>query len=321
MPFGDVNRINSNLGALNALNALADVNRQLQVSQLRLATGKRINEASDDPAGYSIANTLAYKTRGLTVALGGLQTVENLLGVAEGGLGNINDILLTMRDLVVQGASDTLGTTERTAINTQLDSLRAEIDRIAANTSFNGTPLLDGTFGSSGFIPGPLPPTHDGPVGPPVGPPDPVTEARFQTGDTTDDYISFSIDNDFSSSSLGVDTVSVDDSTTASNSLADVDGAISVVIGQVQDIGSMVQRIRLIENNLSVAITNTTAAKSRIQDVDIAQEQATSTRLQILRQLATAQLAQANLSPARVLSLFGIKTDSSEGSVAISARA
>ena len=125
MPFGDVNRINTNLGALSALNALTDVNRQLQVSQLRLATGKRINTASDDPSGYSISNTLARKARGLGVALAGVQTVENLLGVAEGGLGNIKDILLTMRELVVQGASDTLGTTERTAINTQLDSLQA----------------------------------------------------------------------------------------------------------------------------------------------------------------------------------------------------
>ncbi len=291
MPFGDANRINTNLGALNALTALGHVNRQLQVSQLRLATGKRINQASDDPSGYSISNTLARKARGLGVALAGVQTVENLLGVAEGGLGNINDILLTMRDLVVQGGSDTLGTTERTAINTQLDSLQAEIDRIAAKTTFNGTPLLDGTFGGGGPI------GHIGLGGP---------SKRFQTGDTGSDFISFSIASNFNSTSIGLAIVSVDTSIAASNSLASVDAALAIVTTQIQQVGSTVQRLRLVENHLSVAVTNTTAAKSRIQDADIAKEQATSTRLQILRHLVTAQLAQANVAPQGVLTLFQV---------------
>jgi flagellin len=245
MPFGDANRIGTNLGALATLNALTDVNRQLQVSQLRLATGRRINQASDDPAGYSISNTLARKARGLGVALAGVQTAENLLGVAEGGLTNINDILLTMRDLVVQGASDTLGTTERSAINTQLDSLQAEIDRIAAKTTFNGTSLLDGTFGGGGSW---------------GGPPGNKTSKRFQTGDTASDYISFSISSNFNSTSIGLAIVSVDTAIAASNSLASVDAALAIVTSQVQQIGSTVQRLRLIETNLSVAVTNTTAA-------------------------------------------------------------
>ncbi|HTX52235.1 MAG TPA: flagellin [Candidatus Baltobacteraceae bacterium] len=264
MALGDANRIGTNLSALGALNALGDVNRQLQVSQLRLATGKRINQASDDPSGYSISNTLARKARGLQVALAGVQTVENLLGVAEGGLTNINDILVTMRGLMVQGASDTLGTTERTAINTQLDSLQAEIDRIAAKTTFSGTPLLDGTFGGG---------IHSGMTSP----------KRFQTGDTGSDFISFSIASNFNSTSIGLAIVSVDTAIAASNSLASVDAAMAIVTTQVQQLGSTTQRLRLIERHLSVSITNTTAAKSRIQDADIAKEQATSTRLQILR--------------------------------------
>ncbi len=307
MPVGDPNRIGTNLTALGALNALGHVNRQLQISQLRLATGKRINQASDDPSGYSISNTLARKARGLGVALAGVQTVENLLGVAEGGLTNINDILLTMRELVVQGASDTLGTTERTAINTQLDSLQAEIDRIAAKTTFNGTPLLDGTFVGGGGWGGP--PSLGG------------TSKRFQTGDTGSDFISFSISSNFNSASIGLAIVSVTDSTAASNSLASVDAAMAIVTTQVQQLGSTTQRLRLIERHLSVSITNTTAAKSRIQDADIAREQATSARLSILRQLATAQLAQANLSPTRILSLFGIDTGTQKDSGGPSVRA
>ncbi len=149
MPLGDINRIGTNVGSLIALNALGDVNRQLQVSRARLATGKRITEASDDPAGYSVANTLTRTARGLGTALNGIQTFENFLSVAEGGIRNIQDILFSIRDLFVQAASDTVGATERTAMANQLAALKAEIDRIAAKTTFNGTALLDGSFSST----------------------------------------------------------------------------------------------------------------------------------------------------------------------------
>lgn len=276
MAIGDANRINTNLSALNALNSLSDVNKALQVSQLRLSTGKRINEAADDPSGYSIATSFDQRARGLSVALDSVGTASNVLSIAEGSLNNINQILLNMRDLVVSGASDTLGATERNAINTQLTSLRDEVDRIAKQTTFNGTKLLDGTF----------------------------TSKRFQTGDTETDYISFSVTSNFNSGSIGLASVSVGDSSAACNSLASVNSAITIVTSQVQNIGSAVQRMRLIENNLTVAITNTTSAKSRILDADVAKEQVESTRLQIMRQLATAQLAQSNVAPQNVLSLF-----------------
>lgn len=276
MAIGDGNRINTNLSALNALNSLSDVNKALQISQLRLSTGKRINEAADDPSGYSIATSFDQRARGLSVALDSVGTASNVLSIAEGSLNNINQILLNMRDLVVSAASDTMGATERNAINTQITSLRAEVDRIASQTSFNGTKLLDGAF----------------------------TNKRFQTGDTETDFISFSVTSNFNSSSIGLASVSVADSSAACNSLASVNAAITIVTGQVQSIGSTVQRLRLVENNLTVAITNTTSAKSRILDADVAKEQVESTRLQIMRQLATAQLAQSNVAPQNVLSLF-----------------
>jgi len=276
MAVGDANRINSNISALNSLNSLGDINKQLEVSQTRLSTGKRINQAADDPSGYSIATSFDQRARGLSVALDSVGTASNALSIAEGALNNINTILLNMRDLVIQGASDTLGSTERSAINTQLTALRAEVDRIASKSTFNGTSLLNGTF----------------------------TNKRFQTGDTADDYISFSITSNFNSTSIGLANVSVDSSTTASNSLASLNAAITIVTTQVQGIGSTVQRLQLVENNLSVAEVNTTAAKSRILDADVAKEQVNSTRLQILRKLATAQLSQANSGPQNVLSLF-----------------
>jgi len=276
MALGDGNRIGNNIAALNALNALMDVNKSLQVSQLRLSTGRRINEAADDPSGYSISVSFDKRARGLAVALDSVGTASNAMSIAEGAMQNLTQILLNMKDLVVQAASDVLGSTERTAINTQLSSLRAEIDRIASQTTFNGTALLDGTF----------------------------TNRRFLTGDTETDYIRFSISSNFNSTSLSLGNVSVGDSTAACNSMASVNTAITIVASQVQAIGSAVQRMRLVENNLSVAIVNTTAAKSRILDADVAKEQVESTRLQILRSLATAQLAQANVAPQAVLSLF-----------------
>lgn len=276
MGAGEANRIGTNIGALNGLNSLMNINKKLALSQLRLATGKRINEAADDPSGYSIATSFDKRARGLQVALDSVGTASNALSIAEGGLNNINQILLDMKDLVVQGASDILGTTERTAINTQLQALRDEILRISQQTTFNGTKMLDGTF----------------------------TGRRFQTGDTETDMITFSIGASFDPTSLGLTTVSVDTSAAACNSFGAVDTAINTVATNVQSIGSVVQRMRLVENNLSVAIVNTTAAKSRILDADVAKEQVESTRLQILRQLATAQLAQANVAPQSVLSLF-----------------
>lgn len=276
MAVGDANRINSNISALNSLNSLGDINKQLEVSQTRLSTGKRINQAADDPSGYSIATSFDQRARGLSVALDSVGTASNALSIAEGALNNINTILLNMRDLVIQGASDTLGSTERSAINSQLTALRAEVDRIASKSTFNGTSLLNGTF----------------------------TNKRFQTGDAADDYISFSITSNFNSTSIGLANVSVDSSTTASNSLASLNAAITIVTTQVQGIGSTVQRLQLVENNLNVAEVNTTAAKSRILDADVAKEQVNSTRLQILRKLATAQLSQANSGPQNVLSLF-----------------
>lgn len=276
MAAGDANRIGTNIGALNGLNSLMAINKKLALSQLRLSTGKRINEAADDPSGYSIANSFDKRARGLQVALDSVGTASNALAIAEGGLNNINQILLDMKDLVVQAASDTLGSTERDAINTQLTALRDEINRISQQTTFNGTKMLDGTF----------------------------TNRRFQTGDSESDSISFSISASFDSTSLSLTNVSVGDSTAACNSFASVDAAISTVATNVQKIGSVVQRMRLIENNISVAIVNTTSAKSRILDADVAKEQVESTRLQILRQLATAQLAQANVAPQSVLSLF-----------------
>ena len=135
----DITRIASNIAGLNSLNALNNVNTKLGIHQLRLATGKRINEAADDPAGLTIATKFNAKSRGLGVALDNIGDAKNLLSVAEAGLTKINDILLVVRDKSEQAANDALGVAEREAIRKQIDELLTEIDKIVDETEWNGT--------------------------------------------------------------------------------------------------------------------------------------------------------------------------------------
>ncbi|NLA06876.1 MAG: flagellin protein [Firmicutes bacterium] len=145
MAQADITRIASNIAGLNSLNALNSVNTKLGIHQLRLATGKRINEAADDPAGLTIATKFNAKSRGLGVALDNIGDAKNLLSVAEAGLTKINDILLVVRDKAEQAANDALGVAEREAIRKQIDELLTEIDKIVDETEWNGTQLIDGT--------------------------------------------------------------------------------------------------------------------------------------------------------------------------------
>lgn len=145
----DVTRIASNIGALNSLWALQTVNKQLGVAQTRLSTGKRINSAADDPAGLTIATKLMSRSEGLKVALGNIGDSKNLLAVAEAGVGRITDILIQMKNKASQGASDTMGANERTAIQAQLDAYAQQVDDIVAQTAWNGTKLINGTYQST----------------------------------------------------------------------------------------------------------------------------------------------------------------------------
>lgn len=145
----DITRIAGNIGAMNALNSLQGINKQLAIYQTRLATGKRINSAADDPAGLSIASKLQFRSEGLKVALGNIGDAKNLLAVAEAGVTRINDILVQMRNKAAQAASDTMGSAEREIIKTQLAAYAAQIDDIAAQTEWNGNKLIDASYYSN----------------------------------------------------------------------------------------------------------------------------------------------------------------------------
>ena len=276
--FGDLSRIGGNIQALQALNSLNNINKDLGLRQLRLATGKRINSAEDDAAGFVISRTLGGRTKGLNVALGNVGDAKSMLSVAEGGLESILDILETMKEKVTQAASDTLGSAERNAIDDELEALTNEIDDIVDETTYNGINLLGGK------------------------------QVTVQTGAETTDTLYVTVSAaDHDSAALGVIDASIDVSSAANSStaLGRVNTAITTVKTSIASIGATQARLATKESTLSTAVTNTEASRSRIADADFAKEQLEALKLQIMQQTATSALAQANSAPQVVLSLFG----------------
>jgi flagellin len=141
----DVTRIAGNIGALSSLNSLMSINAQLATHQARLSSGKRINSAADDPAGLTIATKLNARSEGLKTALDNIGDAKNLLATSESGMGSINDILIQMRNKAEAGASDTLGSDERSALVTQMQAYAQQIQDVVDQTKWNGKKLLNGS--------------------------------------------------------------------------------------------------------------------------------------------------------------------------------
>ena len=277
MAFGDFSRIRGNIQALQALNSLNKINQQLGIRQLRLATGKRINSAEDDAAGFVISKTLQHRGKGLVVALGNVGDAKSMLAIAEGGLDSILDILETMKEKVTQAASDTLGSSERDASENEIDALTSEIDDIVDETTFNGTSLLTDV------------------------------DKTIQTGEATTDslVVAVSTQNHKATNLTVADAnITVSSASFSSAALGNINTAITTVKNSIASIGSYQARLTTKETTLTNAITNTEASRSRIADTDFAKEQLEALKLQIMQQTATSALAQANSAPQIVLSLF-----------------
>jgi flagellin len=274
-----VTRIRSNIQGLTVLGALRNINNSVGMHQLRLATGKRINSAQDDPAGLTIATKLNSKNKILNQIYNNLGEAKNLMSVAEGGLQQINDILTEIGSKIERAASDSIGTAERQAISQQLVQMVDEIDAIAGETEFNGVNLLSG---SATFT--------------------------FQTNQNSQTVFNTS---DYTASSLLMTQLDALTNTSVINSenyetyLNEVDAARTTVLNGLTSVGSLISRFSFKEEAIQVAQINTEAAYSRIMDADLAEEQLNLTKFQILQQSTTAMLAQANLNGQAVLGLIG----------------
>jgi len=281
MSFGDLTRINTNLQAISSLNALQRVNSQLGIRQLRLATGSKINRAEDDSAGYTIAKKMQARVRGQAKALDNIGDAKSMLTVGEGSLNSVMDILQNMKEKAVQAANDTLGSDERGAIKNELDALSAEIGDILGGTTFNGTSLFSSGGGGTSFT--------------------------FQVNSEDGNVFVASIGTvgvGVSGMSVGSGDLAVTNASTAGASLRKIGDAINTISSRLASIGDSQKRLTFKQENLTVSMNNYEAARSRIEDADFAKEQMEIIKLQILQQTGTAALAQANMGPQSILSLF-----------------
>ena len=279
--------INSNISSLNAQRNLSKTQSQLATSLQRLSSGLRINSAADDAAGLAIATTMNSQVKSMNQATRNANDGISLLQTADGALNETSNILTRMRELAVQSASGTLNdTTDRTYISNEFTQLQSEIDRIAGSTQFNKQDLLTGKGGAA----------SDGKFAIQVG-----------AGTTANDTITIAT-SDATAKGLGVDAatskIAVDTAANSTLAITAIDSALDSVNGLRSNLGAYQNRLTSTINNLQVTMENTSAAQSRIQDVDVASETANMTRANILSQAGVAILAQANQQPQAALKLL-----------------
>lgn len=263
-------RIATNVASLNAQSNLRKTQLSMQTSLARLSSGYRINKAADDAAGLAISERLRGEIRGMKQASRNANDGISLVQVAEGGLNEVSNMLIRLRELGVEASSDTIGDTERKFLDVEYQQLKSEVQRISEVTTFNGRDLLNGTGG-----------VIDIQVG--------VNNDPFK------DRISFNSSAANSSlESLGLMSESVATKEQAQQSLATIDSAMTSVNAMRANFGAMQNRLNSTIANLAIAHENLSAANSRIRDADIAEETANLTRNQILLQAGVSVLGQAN---------------------------
>lgn len=274
-------RIGTNVIALNAQKALWGSKNKMDTAMSRLSSGNRINKASDDAAGLAISENMKAQMRGLKQANRNAQDGISLVQTAEGSLSEVSNMLIRLRELGVQAASDTIGDRERGLANIEYSQLLEEIDRITGSAEFNGTKLLNGSGGNLDF--------------------------QIGVQNSIDfDRISFDASQaDAGTLALGLDLTSVLDKVSAQNSLASVDGAINYVNQLRAGFGALQNRLNSTVEGLQTSLENLSASNSRIRDADIAEESTELAKQNILLQAGTSVLAQANQQPSLALQLLG----------------
>ena len=274
-------RIGTNMASMAAQRALLKTNDGVEKSYQRLASGQRITTAGDDAAGLSISENLQAQIRSLRQASRNTNDGISLVQVAEGGLSEVGNILIRLRELSIQASSDTIGDRERGFIDKEYQSLKQEVDRISNVTNFNGTPLLNGQA--------------------------PKENLEIQVGARNNeaDRIKFNVgDYNISSETLGVSDIEAKSIESARESIDKLDEAIARVSGGRAGLGAMQNKLQSTVNTIGVATENLSAARSRIADTDVAEETAAMSKQQILQHAGIAVLSQANSAPQLALKLL-----------------
>ncbi|WP_408098518.1 flagellin [Peredibacter sp. HCB2-198] len=274
-------RINTNISSIAAQRALGITKQNLDNNLRKMSSGERITRASDDAAGLAISEKLKAHIRGLRQAKRNSDDGVSLIQTAEGAINEISNIIIRLRELSIQAASDTVGDTERGFSNIEFQNLLEEIQRISKGTEFNGRKLLDGTGGM----------------------------VEIQVGihnDPMQDRIKYdSTETDTTVESLALTGEGIASKESAQLSLAKLDDALVRINGTRANLGALQNRLQSASNTIAIAEENFSAANSRIRDVDVAAETADMAKNNILTQAGVSVLAQANQAPNAALKLIG----------------
>jgi flagellin len=270
-------RVNTNIASLNAQRHMANVTNRIQGNYSRLASGLRIASAADDAAGLAISERMRSQVRSFSVAARNAQDGLSLAQTAEGALGEVSTILSRMRELAMQSSNGTLSANDRTTLDAEFEELKSEINRIATETEFNGTALLEGTN----------------------------TAITIQVGIDAGETIQLAmVDVQTGATGLNIAGLDAGDQANAVTALAAIDTAIDTVNGARGTLGAGQNRLSSTLRSILNVRENLSAAESRIRDVDVAAETADLTKNSIMQQAAVSVLQQANTQPQVALSLL-----------------
>lgn len=273
-------RINTNVASMAAQRSLTQVNKRTNKSLSQLSSGSRINAAADDAAGLAISEKLKAGIRGTQQAKRNANDGVSLIQTAEGGLNEVSNILIRLRELSIQSASDTVGDQERKFSDLEFQSLSSEVERIAESTKFNGKNLLNGEGESLDFQIGIL-------------------------NDENNDRIQYHPQNSSAKAGdIGIDGLNVATKGASQENLVKIDDAIEKISGNRANLGALQNRLQSTVNNLEIKTENMAAANSRIRDTDVALATADLAKSNILAQAGTTVLAQANSSQSMALKLL-----------------
>lgn len=263
-------RISTNIASEMVQKNLKEVSKDETKSLERLSSGSRINSASDDAAGLAIATKLKAETTSMRQATRNANDGISFVQSAEGGLGEVSNILIRLRELGIQSASDTVGEEERQFLDLEYQQLTAEVDRIASSTKFNGKDLLNGE--------------GEG-----------VLDFHIGTNANEENTIQFDTSNtNATSSNLGISGTGVMEKGDALSSLSNIDEAINLVSGQRASLGAIQGRLQTSVNNLENQTVNLEQARSVIQDADVASESSKLASASIVKSAGISTLSQAN---------------------------
>jgi flagellin len=274
-------RINTNVASISAQRMLSNTKNNLNSNLRKLSSGQRITRAADDAAGLAISENLRSQIRSIGQAKRNADDGISLIQTAEGGLSEISNIIIRLRELAVQTASDTIGDTERGFSNIEFQQLKEEVQRIAESSEFNGRQLLDGSGGIAEIQIG----YNNDPFK------DRLTYDGSQIGSTLAD--------------LALTGEMVSNKESAQLAMRKLDDALVKVNGNRATLGALQNRLTSVIETLGITEENFSEANSRIRDVDVAKETAALAKNQILSQAGTSVLAQANQMPNFALKLLG----------------